>query len=125
MIETQVPAVARIIRALRERGTSSRSEPGRAVGAHRWGPGRRAHSLRIAQQQGHARRVARARYEAIETAGRNQPTARRADSAALSGGNRGGRDRLESAGEPDCLAAPSTKRAAAPPGRPPQGQSSG
>ncbi len=52
-----------IVRTLRERGATSRSELGRAVGAQRWGPGRFGASLRIAQQQGQARRIARARYE--------------------------------------------------------------
>jgi hypothetical protein len=53
-----------IVRALRERGASSRSDLGRAIGAKQWGPGRFSASLRIAQEQGQARRTARARYEA-------------------------------------------------------------
>jgi hypothetical protein len=56
--------VEQIVRALRERGSSSRAELSRAVNARRWGPGRFGQSLRVAQEQGQARRVARARYEA-------------------------------------------------------------
>ena len=117
--------VAQIIRALRERGTSSRSELGRAVGARRWRPGRFGDSLRIAQQHSQARRVARARYEAIEAAKRDEATAGGGDSPALSGRNRSGRDRLQPAGESDRSAAPSTNRCATTPARRPQGQSSG
>jgi hypothetical protein len=114
--------VAQIIRALRERGTSSRSELGRAVGAHRWGPGRFGDSLRIAQQQGQARRVARARYEASEAAGRHEPAAHPADSTALSAGTRSGGHRIEPAGEPDRLVAPSSNRSAPLPRRHPRGR---
>jgi MFS family permease len=53
-----------IVRELRERGAAtSRSELRRAVGARQWGPGRFSTSLRLAEQQGQARRIARARYE--------------------------------------------------------------
>jgi MFS family permease len=55
-----------IVRELRQRGGASRSELGRAVGARQWGPGRFGASLRAAQQQGQARRVARTRYEAAK-----------------------------------------------------------
>jgi len=57
-----------IVRALRERGATSRSDLGRAVGAKQWGPGRFGASLRVAQQRGDARRIARARYEAARRA---------------------------------------------------------
>ena len=56
--------VDQIVRTLRERGATGRGELGRALGARSWGPGRFGESLRAAQQQGQARRVARARYEA-------------------------------------------------------------
>ncbi len=61
--------VAAIVRALQERETASRAELGRAVAARQWGPGRFGSSLRIAQQRGDARRVARARYEAARRDG--------------------------------------------------------
>jgi hypothetical protein len=117
--------VAQIIHALRQRGISSRSELGRAVGASRWGPGRFGSALRIAQQPGQARRVARARYEAVEAAKRDEATAGGADSPALPARNRSGSNRLEPAGEPDRWAAPSTNRGATTPARRPQGQSGG
>jgi MFS family permease len=56
--------VDQIVRTLRERGPTGRGELGRALGARSWGPGRFGESLRAAQQQGQARRIARARYEA-------------------------------------------------------------
>jgi hypothetical protein len=58
--------VDQIVRVLRERGATGRGELGRAVGARQWGPGRYGDSLRAAQRQGLARRVARARYEAAD-----------------------------------------------------------
>jgi MFS family permease len=57
--------VEQILAVLRERGATRRGDLGRAVGAKQWGPGRFGESLRAAEQQGHARRVARRRgYEA-------------------------------------------------------------
>jgi MFS family permease len=58
--------VEQILTVLRERGGATRrADLGRAVGAKQWGPGRFGESLRAAEQQGHARRVARRRgYEA-------------------------------------------------------------
>ena len=76
--------VDQIIRTLRERGATGRSELRRAVGARQWGPGRYSASLRVAQEQGRARRLTRARYEA---AGRTD------EAAAASPGAREGRDR--------------------------------
>jgi len=63
-VSTHEREVDQIVRTLRERGASGRAELGRAVGARSWGPGRFGESLRAAQQQGQARRIARARYEA-------------------------------------------------------------
>ena len=63
-VPTYEREVNEIVRTLRERGATGRTELGRAVGARSWGPGRFGESLRAAQQQGQARRVARARYEA-------------------------------------------------------------
>ena len=66
--------VDEIVRALRERGGATRrSDLGRAVGARQWGPGRFGESLRMAQDQGQARRVARARYEAARRDGDPPP----------------------------------------------------
>ncbi len=59
--------VAAIVRELRDRGTTRRTDLGRAVGSRQWGPGRFGASLRAAEQQGQMRRVARARYEATAT----------------------------------------------------------
>ena len=56
--------IEQIVRTLRERGATRRRDLRRAVGARQWGPGRFGESLRAAQQQGQAQRVARARYEA-------------------------------------------------------------
>ena len=61
--------VEQIVRTLRERGATRRADLGRAVGARQWGPGRFGESLRVAQQQGQARRVARSRYEATTPGG--------------------------------------------------------
>jgi MFS family permease len=56
--------VEAIVRELRERGAATRrSDLRRAVGARQWGPGRFSTSLRLAEQQGQARRIARTRYE--------------------------------------------------------------
>ena len=63
-----------IVRTLRERGASARGDLGRAVGASQWGPGRFSESLRTAQRQGQARRIARARYEASERDNDVRPT---------------------------------------------------
>jgi MFS family permease len=63
-VPTHEREVNEIVRTLRERGVTGRNELGRAVGSRSWGPGRFGESLRAAQQQGQARRVARARYEA-------------------------------------------------------------
>src|ERR1700685_2293714 len=89
--------VEAIVRALRERGASSRSDLGRAIGAKQWGPGRFSASLRIAQEQGLARRTARARYEvarhhAADDGGRHSASSRETDTPAVSdGSNRGSR----------------------------------
>jgi MFS family permease len=75
-VPTYEREVNEIVRTLRERGVTGRNELGRAVGARSWGPGRFGESLRAAQQQGQARRVARARYEATSHEGASRPPGR-------------------------------------------------
>jgi MFS family permease len=87
--------VEAIVRVLRERGATSRSALGRAVGAKQLGPGRFGGSLRVAQQQGEARRIARARYEvarhdAAADGGRDSASSREAAATAVSDGSHRG-----------------------------------
>jgi MFS family permease len=54
--------VDRIVATLSERGTTSRSELARAVGARHWGPGHYAAALRDGLRSGRLRRIGRASY---------------------------------------------------------------
>jgi MFS family permease len=92
-----------IVRALRERGATRRSELGRAVSAKQWGPGRFGASLRIAEQKGEARRIDRARYEAArreaaEPAGQSSPSRQTADAGNDTSRRNGGSHRSAQTG---------------------------
>ena len=75
-VPTYEREVDQIVRTLRQRGVTRRGELGRAVGARSWETGRFGDSLRAAQQQGQARRLARARYEATSPDGASRPPGR-------------------------------------------------